>query len=103
MGKNLFNCGKIGAGAIVKTCNNMAVGIHMIGICETLALGKTLGMDLNILTNIMKVSSSRCWILDTYNPAPGVIENLPASHNYEGGFACDLMAKDLRLATTVAK
>ena len=51
----------------------MALAIEMIGISEALALGKTLGMDEKILTNIMKVSSSRCWIIDTYNPAPGVM------------------------------
>lgn len=51
----------------------------------------------------MKVSSSRCWSIDTYNPVPGVMENVPASRNYDGGFACNLMLKDLKLATEVAK
>ena len=51
----------------------------------------------------MKVSSSRCWSIDTYNPVPGVMENVPASRNYDGGFACDLMLKDLGLATGVAR
>lgn len=32
MGKNLFNCGKTGAGQITKACNNMALAIEMIGI-----------------------------------------------------------------------
>jgi len=103
MGKNIFNCSKIGAGQIAKVCNNMALAIEMIGISEALALGKTLGMDEKILTNIMKVSSSRCWSIDTYNPVPGVMENVPASRNYDGGFACNLMLKDLKLATEVAK
>jgi len=73
MGKNIFNCNKVGAGQIAKVCNNMALAIEMIGISEALALGKTLGMDEKILTNIMKVSSSRCWSIDTYNPVPGVM------------------------------
>jgi 3-hydroxyisobutyrate dehydrogenase len=60
-------------------------------------------MDEKILTNILKVSSSRCWSVDTYNPVPGVMENVPASRNYDGGFACDLMLKDLKLAVEVAK
>jgi 3-hydroxyisobutyrate dehydrogenase-like beta-hydroxyacid dehydrogenase len=55
-------------------------------------------MDSKILTNIMKVSSSRCWSVDTYNPVPGVMENVPSSRDYERGFACELMLKDLRLA-----
>ena len=73
MGKNIFNCSKVGAGQIAKVCNNMALGIEMIAISESLALGKTLGMDLKILSNIMSVSTSKCWAVDTYNPAPGVL------------------------------
>lgn len=79
MGKNTFNCEKPGAGQIAKICNNMALAIQMIGVSEALALGKKLGIDDKILTNIMKVSSSRCWSLDASNPVPGVMENVPAS------------------------
>jgi 3-hydroxyisobutyrate dehydrogenase len=92
----------VGAGQIAKVCNNMALAIEMIGISEALALGAKLGMDSKILTNIMKVSSSRCWSVDTYNPVPGVMENVPASREYERGFGCELMLKDLKLALGVA-
>ena len=73
MGKNFFNCDKAGAGQIAKACNNMTLAIHMIGISESLALGKALGMDQKILSNIMSVSTGRCWSVDTYNPVPGVL------------------------------
>jgi 3-hydroxyisobutyrate dehydrogenase len=33
-----------------------------------------------------------------YNPYPGVMENVPSSKEYQGGFAVDLMTKDLGLA-----
>lgn len=102
MGKNIFNCEKVGAGQIAKVCNNMALAIEMIGISEALALGAKLGMDSKILTKIMSSSSSRCWSVDTYNPVPGVMENVPASRDYERGFACELMLKDLKLALGVA-
>lgn len=55
-------------------------------------------MDEKILANIMSVSTSRCWSVDTYNPIPGYLPNTPAGRNYDGGFACDLMLKDLGLA-----
>ena len=32
MGKNVFNCDKVGAGQIAKVCNNMALAVEMIGI-----------------------------------------------------------------------
>lgn len=79
MGKSVFNCERAGAGQIAKICNNMALAIQMVSVAEALALGKKLGIDDKILTNIMKVSSSRCWSLDTSNPVPGVMENVPAS------------------------
>lgn len=88
MGKSIFNCEKAGAGQIAKICNNMALAIEMIGVAEALALGRKLGIDDKILTNIMKVSSSRCWSLDAYNPVPGIMENVPASKNI-----CQLRSK----------
>jgi len=32
------------------------------------------------------------------NPCPGVLENIPPARDYEGGFACELMLKDLGIA-----
>lgn len=81
----------------------MALAIQMVSVAEALALGKKLGIDDKILTNIMKVSSSRCWSLDASNPVPGVMENVPASRNYERGFGCELMLKDLKIAEDCAK
>ena len=75
----------------------------MIGVSEALAMGAKLGMDGKVLSDIMKVSSSRCWSVDTSNPVPGVMENAPASREYERGFGSELMLKDLKLATDAAK
>lgn len=38
-----------------------------------------------------------------YNPAPGVLENVPAARGYAGGFQTSLMAKDLSLALSAAQ
>jgi 3-hydroxyisobutyrate dehydrogenase len=103
MGKSFFNCQKPGAGQIAKLCNNMALAIEMIGVSEALAMGAKLGMDGKVLSDIMKVSSSRCWSVDTYNPVPGVIEGVPASRDYERGFGSELMLKDLKLASDAAQ
>lgn len=98
MGKNIVCTEKPGAGQIAKCCNNMALGIEMNAISEAFALGKKLGIDQKILAKIVNVSSGRCWSSDTYNPVPGIIDNLPASRDYEGGFVCELMLKDLKIA-----
>jgi 3-hydroxyisobutyrate dehydrogenase len=103
MGKNIFHAGKSGAGQVAKICNNMLLAIHMAGTAEALALGIKNGMDPKILSEIMAKSSGRNWSLEVYNPFPGVMENAPASKNYQGGFAVDLMKKDLGLSQEAAQ
>jgi 3-hydroxyisobutyrate dehydrogenase len=103
MGKNIVHCGAAGTGQVAKICNNMLLGISMIGVAEAMNLGATLGIDPKILAGIINTSSGRCWSSDTYNPYPGVMENVPAARGYSGGFGADLMLKDLSLATDAAK
>jgi 3-hydroxyisobutyrate dehydrogenase len=99
MGKNIFHAGASGSGQTVKVCNNMLLGIQMLGTSEALRLGIANGMDPKVLSDIMSKSSGRNWVLELYNPCPGVMENVPSSKGYAGGFGVDLMLKDLGLAT----
>ncbi|MGA4641871.1 3-hydroxyisobutyrate dehydrogenase [Stutzerimonas stutzeri] len=103
MGKNIVHCGAAGNGQVAKVSNNMLLGISMIGVAEAMALGVALGMDAKTLAGVINTSSGRCWSSDTYNPFPGVLDNVPASRGYSGGFGSDLMLKDLGLATEAAK
>ncbi|MFZ3322589.1 MAG: 3-hydroxyisobutyrate dehydrogenase [Usitatibacter sp.] len=103
MGKNVVHCGGIGNGQVAKICNNMMLAIEMIATSEGMTLAAKLGMDPKIFAAIVNTSSGRCWSSDTYNPYPGVLENVPASRGYAGGFGADLMLKDLTLATDAAK
>ena len=98
MGKNIFHAGPSGSGQTVKVCNNMLLGIQMLGTSEALRLGIANGMDPKVLSDIMSKSSGRNWVLELYNPCPGVMENVPSSKGYAGGFGVDLMLKDLGLA-----
>ncbi|MCS4301074.1 3-hydroxyisobutyrate dehydrogenase [Chryseobacterium sp. BIGb0232] len=98
MGQNIFHAGDSGAGQVAKICNNMLLAIHMIGTSEAINLGTRHGLDPKTLSEIMQKSSGRNWSLEVYNPYPGVLENAPASREYTGGFAVDLMTKDLGLA-----
>lgn len=103
MGKNVFHAGDSGSGQVAKVCNNMLLAIHMIGTCEALTLGVKNGMDPKVLSEIMKSSSGDNWSLQKYNPFPGVMENVPSSKEYQGGFMVNLMIKDLLLANEAAK
>ncbi|WP_237066982.1 3-hydroxyisobutyrate dehydrogenase [Microbulbifer guangxiensis] len=102
MGANIFHAGPAGCGQVAKICNNMLLAIHMIGTAEALQLGVDNGLDPKVLSDIMKASSGDNWSLDKYNPFPGVMEGVPASRGYSGGFSVALMLKDLGLAMDTA-
>lgn len=103
MGRNVVHCGGPGNGQVAKLCNNMLLAISMIGVSEAMALGTRLGMDPAVLAGVFNTSTGRCWSTDTYNPWPGVMENVPAARGYTGGFGTSLMLKDLGLATEAAR
>merc|ERR1711957_6888 len=77
MGKNVFHCG--------------------------IAMGEKMGGDPAVLSDIIAVSTGRCFSVDTYSPIPGYKEGTPACNDYNGGFMIKLIVKDLGLAITAAK
>lgn len=103
MGKNVVHCGEAGAGGATKLCNNLALAIQMIGTSEAMALGVKFGLDPVRLAGVMNTSTARCWSSDSYNPVPGVMEGVPSSRGYTGGFGSALMSKDLGLVLDAAK
>ena len=103
MGDKTYHAGPAGSGQIAKLCNNMLLAIHMCGTAETISLGVRNGLDPRVLSEIMKNSSGGNWSLEKYNPFPGVMDEVPASNNYLGGFLNTLMSKDLNLAEDLAK
>jgi 3-hydroxyisobutyrate dehydrogenase len=102
MGRNVFHAGDSGAGQVAKMCNNMLLAVLMTGTAEAIQLGVANGLDPAVLSDIMKQSSGGNWALNGYNPYPGVMEGVPASRGYTGGFLVDLMIKDLGLAQDAA-
>ncbi|KAK6932053.1 6-phosphogluconate dehydrogenase, NADP-binding [Dillenia turbinata] len=103
MGKNTIYCGEAGNGSAAKICNNLAMAVSMLGVSEAFALGQSLGITAKTLTKIFSSSSASCWSSNSYNPVPGVMEGVPSSRDYKGGFASKLMAKDLSLAVASAQ
>ena len=102
MGANIFHAGAAGAGQVAKICNNMLLSVLMVGTSEALQMGLDHGLDPKVLSDIMKVSSGGNWTLEKYNPCPGVMDNVPSSKDYQGGFMVDLMVKDLGLSQEAA-
>ncbi|ORE92061.1 3-hydroxyisobutyrate dehydrogenase [Aurantimonas sp. 22II-16-19i] len=103
MGAKAVHCGEAGAGQAAKICNNMILGISMIGVCEAFHLADKLGLDRQAMFDVASTSSGSCWSLNTYCPAPGVGPESPADRGYRPGFAAELMLKDLDLSQTAAE
>lgn len=103
MGKTPFHVGGPGAGQAAKICNNMLAAILMVGTVEAMSLAHKNGIDPKVITGIMLKSSGQNFMLERWNPWPGVDEKTPASNDYEGGFQSSLMLKDLGLALDSAR
>jgi len=103
MGKKIVHCGDNGAGQAAKICNNMILGISMIGVSEAFALAEKLGLSHQALFDVSSTASGQCWSLTSYCPVPGPVPASPANNGYKPGFATALMLKDLRLSQEAAK
>ena len=102
MAGKIVHCGDAGAGQAAKICNNMILGISMIGVGEAFVLAEKLGLSHQALFDVASTSSGQCWSLTTYCPVPGPVPTSPANRDYKPGFAAALMLKDLRLAQEAA-
>lgn len=98
MGQNIFHAGGSGNGQVAKICNNMLLGISMIGTAEAFHLGEKLGLDAQTLFDISSTASGQCWSMTSYCPAPGPVPSSPANNDYQAGFTAAMMLKDLVLA-----
>ena len=103
MGKNIFHAGEHGCGNGAKICNNMALGISMIGASEALMLAKRLNIDIKKVHEIMKSASGNSWPISVYPPLPGLKEGVPSNNKYRPGFSAGMMSKDLKLAIECAE
>jgi 3-hydroxyisobutyrate dehydrogenase len=103
MGRAVIRAGDAGAGQAAKICNNMLLGITMIGTCEAFTLAQKLGLDPQTFFDISSKASGQSWSMTSYCPVPGPVPTAPSNRDYEGGFAAALMLKDLKLAMEAAQ
>ncbi|MBS3649364.1 3-hydroxyisobutyrate dehydrogenase [Pseudaminobacter sp. 19-2017] len=103
MAGRIVHCGDAGAGQAAKICNNMILGISMIGVAEAFVLAEKIGLSHQALFDVASTSSGQCWSLTSYCPVPGPVTASPANRNYSPGFAAALMLKDLKLAQEAAQ
>ncbi|MFN3671615.1 MAG: 3-hydroxyisobutyrate dehydrogenase [Bosea sp. (in: a-proteobacteria)] len=103
MGRRIVHCGGPGNGQAAKICNNMILGISMLGVSEAFVLGEKLGLSHQALYDVASTSSGQCWSLTTYCPVPGPVPTSPANNGYKAGFSSALMLKDMKLSQEAAQ
>ncbi len=103
LGKNVIYVGNSGSGQIVKACNNMMLGINMIGVCEAFSLASKYGIKNKTFFEICSKSSSSSWAMLNHLPVKGIVESSAANNNYKPGYAAKLILKDLKIAQGMSK
>lgn len=96
MGKIRY-VGNVGAGSGIKMVNNLLLGINMVAISEALVLGAKVGIDPEVMHEVIASSSGRSYAFEAKVP------NFVLKGNFDPGFAIDLQYKDLQLAISAAK
>ena len=89
LGSKLFHVGqRPGQGAVVKTVNQLLCGVHIAAVAEAFALATNVGMDLNVVLEILGGSSASSWMLK--DRGPRMLQAEP-----EVTSAVDIFVKDL--------
>ena len=97
MGQKTYFAGGPGNVQVVKLCNNLMLGINLVGVCEAFAMGVKAGVDATVLAEIVQASSGGSAVIERYFP------KTIAKNQYKPGFRLKLMAKDMNLALASAK
>ena len=96
MGKHMFHLGPIGAGHAMKSINNLITAMTLTATAEGLVLGKKLGLDPNVMTDVLNVSTGMSWITQTH------IKQRITNRAFDDPFKLELMVKDIRIALELA-
>jgi 3-hydroxyisobutyrate dehydrogenase len=89
IGSSIHFLGPPGAGTVGKLLTNMLWFVHVVGLCEALAVGARAGIDPEAFANLVKDSAAASWVADHD------LENILESNDDES-FTLALCCKDLR-------
>ncbi len=103
MCERIIHCGGDGAGQATKICNNLMLGISMLGVSEAFLLAEKLGLSEQVLFDVATSRAGISRALLRYCPVPGPVPTSPANFGYRPGFTSALMSKDLKLAQAAAQ
>ncbi|BAW95540.1 3-hydroxyisobutyrate dehydrogenase [[Synechococcus] sp. NIES-970] len=90
MGKNIYHCGPVGSGQAVKLCNQVLCAIHMVALCEAIALAHAQGIDPNLMIDVCQTGAAGSWAIANLG------RKITAA-DFRPGFMVKHILKDLRL------
>lgn len=96
LGKHITYVGGPGSGQVVKLVNQLMISIIMVSNAEALSIGVKAGVPLEILTKVIATSSGSNYLMQQWLP------RTLFSGDLQGGFALELLMKDLNAALTWA-
>ena len=96
MGTDIFHCGDIGMGEVVKIVNNYLILINNLVACEAMVLGVKLGAKADTLLEMISSGSGDSYALRRWGQ--WVLKG-----NFEPGMKIDFAIKDLQIAINNAK
>jgi 3-hydroxyisobutyrate dehydrogenase len=96
MGKEIFHLGPVGSGHAMKCLNNLITAMTFMVTAEGLAVGKKFGLDPEIMTDVLNLSTGMSWISRTQ------IKQRILSRTFDDSFKLELMVKDIGIAMKLA-
>lgn len=90
LGKNIRYCGPTGSGQALKLCNQILCAVNMVSVCEALTLAQSLGLDQNLLVDVLGGGAGGSWALA--NLGKRILQE-----DLKPAFSLRNMLKDLRL------
>jgi len=97
VGKNIVHVGGAGAGSAFKLINQILVGVNLAGVLEAFVLARKVGLDLNVLYQVLSTSAGNSSTLQS------VVPDRVIGRDFQGGFMLKLLIKDLDLALQMGK
>jgi len=96
MGKHVFHLGPVGSGHAMKTVNNLATALTVLGTAEAMLIGKAYGLSARAMLDVINVSTGRSFASEV-RFGPQVIER-----RFDDAFRLALMLKDVSIANRLA-
>ena len=93
IGNELYYCGPLGAGQVVKVANNLASCANLAVAAEAYALAAAGGADLDVVTKVMPQTAADSWQLRN-----SVVDRAHGKGDFSPVFKLKLARKDLQLA-----